>query len=86
MGIIVQLPFYKICHGVMLPIYQTIFDKKFPKLLEEAKIDILLMVRWFGEEWFTCIRVFESITAPHVLPYYVLDKLLAREIAYQIVG
>ena len=41
---------------------------------------------WFGEESFTYIKVFGSIVASHVLPYYVPDKLLARGIAYQIVG
>jgi len=70
----------------MLPIYQTIFNKKAPGLSKEAKIDILSVARWFGEELFTYIRGFWSITTRHVLPYYVLDKLLAREIAYQTVG
>ena len=37
----------------------------------------------FGEEWFTYIRVFGSTVPPHVLPLYVPNKLLAREIAYQ---
>ena len=37
------------------------------------------------EERFTYIRVFGSITDPHVLPLYIPDKLLAREVAYQIV-
>ena len=49
-------------------------------------MDILLVARWFGEETFTYIRFFGSIVAPNVLPYYVLDKLLAREIAYQTTG
>ena len=39
---------------------------------------------WFGEEKFTYIRVFGSQAKPHVLPLYIPDKLLAREVAYQI--
>lgn len=39
---------------------------------------------WFGEEKFTYIRLFGSLTKPHVLPLYVPDKLLAWELAYQI--
>ena len=39
---------------------------------------------WFGEEKFTYIRIFGSFTKPHVLHLYVPDKLLARELAYQI--
>lgn len=49
----------------------------------EAQIDIIPVARWFGEEWFTYIRVFGSTVPPHVLPLYVPDKLLASEIAYQ---
>ncbi len=36
--------------------------------------------RWFGEELFMYIRVFGIIASPHVLPFYVPDKLMAREI------
>ena len=42
------------------------------------------MARCFGEETFTYIRVLGNITSPHVLPYYVRNNLMAREIAYQI--
>jgi len=47
------------------------FYKKSPRSLEEAKIDIFSLAIWFGEELFTYIRVFGSIKALHVLPYYV---------------
>lgn len=70
----------------MLPIYKTNFYKTAPKLSEEAKIEILRVARWFGEEKNTSIIVFGSIEAPQVLPYYVRDKLLTREIPYQIAG
>jgi len=40
------------------------------------------VARWYGEETFTYMRVFGNITSPHVLPYYVLDKLMARDISY----
>ena len=49
-------------------------------------MDILAVARWFGEETLTYIRVFGSIASPHVLPYYVHDKLTAKDIAYQMVG
>ena len=35
---------------------------------------------------FTYVRVFGSSAPPHVLPLYIPDKLLAREIAYQTCG
>ena len=63
-----------------------IFNKKAPRVSKEANVDMLPIARWFVEEKFTYIRVFESSSFPHVLPYYVLDKLLANEIAYQLVN
>ncbi len=62
----------------MLPIYQAVFDKKAPRLSEEAKADIQPLVRWFGEELFTFIIFFGSTAPPHVLPWYAPDRFLAR--------
>ena len=70
----------------MLPMYQMIFNEKAPRVSKEANEDILPIARWFAEEKFTYIRVFGSSTFPHVLPYYVPDRLLAREIAYQLIN
>lgn len=78
--------FYKIYQGIMLPIHKTIFDRMAPRFFEEAKIDILLVVRWFNDKTFTYIKVFGSIVSSRFLPYYVPDKLLGREITYQTVG
>ena len=52
-------------------------------MLTEAQIDIIPIARWFEEELFTYVIVFGSTVPPHVLPFNILDKLLAREIAYQ---
>ena len=60
-----------------------IYDKDPPRCSPEAQIDIISIAKWFGEEWFTYIRVFGSTVPSHVLPLYIPDKLLAREIAYQ---
>jgi len=63
-----------------------IFNKKAPRFSQEAATDLLAIGKYFIEEWFTYIRVFCSTADPHVLPLYVFDKLLAREIAYQTIG
>ena len=68
----------------MLPIHYSIFDKPAPKISEQAGVDLTAVASWFGEEKFTYIRVFGSQARPHVLPLYIPDKLLAREVAYQI--
>ena len=70
----------------MLPLHRMLYNKDALRFSPEVEIDILLVGRWFGEEFFTYIRVFGSIASPHVLPLYVLGKLMACEIAYQICG
>lgn len=63
-----------------------LYDKDVPRLSLEAEIDILHVARWFREEFFTYVRVFRIEASPHVLPLYVPDKLMAREISYQTCG
>ena len=67
----------------MLPIYYANFDKPAPKISSQAEI-LTALGTWFGEEKITYVRVFGSHAKPHVLPLYIPDKLLAREIAYQL--
>lgn len=62
------------------------YKRTTPRFSKKAEVDFLPIARWFGEEKFTYIRLFGSTSSPYVLPYYVLDKLIAREITYQIVG
>ncbi len=78
--------FYQICHGIMFPLYKMLYDKYPPRCSPEAEVDILTVARWFEEELFTYVKVFGSSATPHVLPLYIPDKLLAREIAYQTCG
>lgn len=73
-----HLHFYRICYGVILPMHQMIFNKKAPRVSEEANVDIIPVARSFVEEKLTYIRVFGSHGSPHVLPYYVPDKLIAK--------
>ena len=86
MGIKVIPHFYKIFHGITLPLYKMLYNKDAPRFSSEAEVDIPPIARWFGEDFFTYVRVFGSSASPHVLPLYVPDKLIAREIAYQICG
>lgn len=51
---------------------------------QESATYLLRVGKYFVEEWFTYI--IGSTTNPHVLPLYVSDKFLAREIAHQTVG
>lgn len=75
---------YQICNGFTLPIYYAIFDRPAPKISSQVEIDLTTLGTSFEEEKFTYVRVFGSDDRPHVLPLYISDKLLAREIAYQL--
>ena len=80
-----HLHFYRIFHKVILPMHQIIFNEKATRISKEDSTNIFPIARWFAEESFTYVRFFGSYASPHILPYYVRDKLLAREIAYQLV-
>ena len=62
----------------MVHLFQAVFNEKAPRLSKEAQADFSSIGKWFGEELFTYVKVFRSLAQPHVLPLYVLDKLLAR--------
>lgn len=62
----------------MHPIYQVIFEVFIPRITPEADKSLKYIGRWFGEEYFTYIRVFGSYAPPHILPLYVPYKLLAK--------
>lgn len=76
---------YRIYHGFVLPVHYATFNKPAPRLSNEASVDITSIGSSFGEEKFTYIIFFGSTANPHVLPLYILDKLFAREIDYQII-
>jgi hypothetical protein len=40
---------------------------------------------WFIEENFSYVRVFRCSIPPHALPKFLPDKLVCREVAYQII-
>jgi hypothetical protein len=40
---------------------------------------------WYVKKYYTYIQIYGATGAPHLLPKYVPDKLLAREIAYQTI-
>jgi hypothetical protein len=46
---------------------------------------ILKVVHWYLDERDTYIRVFGATGAPHLLPVYVLDRLVVAKICYQTI-
>ena len=70
--------FYRICHGVILPVFEVLFNEKAPRISKEAQADFSSIGKWFGEDSLTYVRVFGSLSHPHVLALYVLDKIITR--------
>jgi len=68
---------YKICNGFILAIYYSIFNNPTLRISQEVETDLIAVGSWFGKEKFIYIRLFNSLTKLHVLPLFVLDKLLA---------
>jgi hypothetical protein len=44
------------------------------------------IVDWFLCKYYSYIRVYGTTGAPHLLPYFVPDHLLMRDISYQTMG
>jgi hypothetical protein len=66
-------------------IYSLLFRKECPRLSGEAKKVISKVGHWYLDECETYIRVFGTTRAPHLLPIYVLDRLVLGEICYQTI-
>jgi hypothetical protein len=55
-------------------------------VISQGAITTLKEIRdWYVKKYYTYIKVYGSTELPHLLPKYVPDKLLAKEIAYQMV-
>lgn len=76
---------YEICDNFMAPLHSLIFNKPAPRLSIEARNTIRSIGDWYIEEFYTYIRILGHTSAPHLLPKYVPDRLVLREIAYQTV-
>jgi len=70
----------------MIKLYQAIFNSMLPMMCPKAMDCFTRIGDYFADECFTYVRVWESNGHPHILPLYILIKLLSQEISYQIVG
>jgi hypothetical protein len=77
--------FYEICHFVVIPLHQMLYDCVPPRISELVTGNLRTVVDWFIEENFSYIRVFGCSIPPHALPKFLPDRLVCREVAHQIV-
>jgi hypothetical protein len=77
--------FYEICHYVVIPVHQILYGYSPPRISEQVMENLKTVVDWFIEENFSYVRVFGCSIPPHALPKFLPDRLVCREVAYQIV-
>jgi hypothetical protein len=70
----------------MVPLHMILKNQPAPRFTQESINTIKEIGDWFVDEEFSYIRIYGCEGAPHILPRYVPDRLVLREIAYQIVG
>jgi len=74
-----------ICDQFIARIYSFLFKRECPILSDEENKVIAKIGHWYLEERETYIKDFGATGAPHLLPIYVLDRLVLREIFYQTI-
>jgi hypothetical protein len=68
-----------------VPIHIAIYVHLPPQISERIMGNLGTLLEWFIEENFSYIRVFVCFIPPHSLSQFLLDRLVCREVAYQIV-
>jgi hypothetical protein len=69
----------------LLPLHTISFGYTPYKISQEALATLKNIADWYMGKYYTYIRVYGNYEAPHLLPKYVLDRLLIWEIPYQTI-
>jgi hypothetical protein len=77
---------YDIYEYFLVPLFIIIFNHPPHRVSQGAIIVIKEIGDWCIGKYYTYFKIYGCSQAPHILPKYVPKKLLAKEIAYQIVG
>jgi hypothetical protein len=78
--------FYEICHFVIIPLHKIFFGFEPPRISHAIIENLKTVADWFIEEHFSYVRVYGCSIPPHALPKILPDRLICREIAYQLVN
>jgi hypothetical protein len=70
----------------MISLYIVLFNEPTPRFAQEARNNIKEIGDWFLDDNFSYIRIYGCAVTPHLLPKYVRDRLVLRDIAFQIVS
>ena len=77
--------FYEVCHFIIILMHKIFFRCEPPRISDAITKNLKAIADWFIEENFSYIRVYGCSIPPHALPKFLLDKLVSREVAHQIV-
>jgi hypothetical protein len=77
--------FYEVCHFIIIPMHKMFFGCEPPRISDAIIESLKAVADWFIEEIFSYIRVYGCSIPPHALPKFLPDRLVCREVAYQIV-
>jgi hypothetical protein len=77
--------FYEICHYVVTRLHQILYGYAPSHISKQIMGNLKAIADWFIEEGFSYVKVFRCSIPPHALPKFLPDKLVCREVAYQII-
>jgi hypothetical protein len=78
--------FYEFFHNVVILMHEIIYGHPPPRISEQIIGNLGAIADSYNEEIFYYIRVFGCFACPHALPKFLPDKIVCREVAYQIVS
>ena len=76
----------KIYNDFLSLIYTLIFNKLAPCTMKQARGAISMIGDWLVIKRSIFIRIFITEKPPHLLSYFVLDKLVLQEMAYPLLN
>jgi hypothetical protein len=74
-----------ICKHFLAPLYEFIFCTAPPFMTYKSIVVIMRIGDWYLMEHDTYIRVYGAMKPPHLLPWFVPDKLVLQEVAYHTI-
>jgi hypothetical protein len=78
--------FYDVYHYVIIPLHKILFGCEPPCISNTILENLKSVADWFIEENFSYVKVYGCSIPPHALPKILLDRLICREVAYQLVN
>jgi hypothetical protein len=76
---------YEICHNVVIHVHIALFGQPPPWISDNIMGNLGNLAYWFIDKKFSYIRFFGCSAPPHVVPRFLPDWMVCREVAYQTV-